>query len=436
MSSSINFETWKVKKRAPIGVVLKMSQELEPVLTRENGDQRKTAQQPIYSNISSRPQRIDEDLPLPPPPPMAYTTQSSEDAFPDPPSAHDDYLPAPPENLLKGQNSSSKWGHYANVGTKVNANTRPSYAPAPTFNRTAVGFRPESAVSSDTTYDNSSIYEPVNPRPASQMSNRSNYSTASGMSSIYSASGYYPKGNKLQSTNLEREQPVNNAKEDEVDQLTDLLVKSMENSNDPDFFGICFKCKGKVLGEGSGCTAMSQIYHIKCFTCNMCDKELRGLPFFVVEGKPHCERDYLETLEKCCVCAKPITDRILRATGKPYHPDCFKCIVCGKCLDGIPFTVDNVNRVHCIEDFHKKFAPRCCVCALPILPEAGQQETVRVVAMDKSYHVNCYKCEDCGLILTSEGEGRGCYPLDGHILCKGCNATRVQKLTAPTLPGY
>jgi len=30
------------------------------------------------------------------------------------------------------------------------------------------------------------------------------------------------------------------AKEAEVDHLTDLLVKSMENSNDPDFFGKTF----------------------------------------------------------------------------------------------------------------------------------------------------------------------------------------------------
>lgn len=88
------------------------------------------------------------------------------------------------------------------------------------------------------------------------------------------------------------------------------------------------------------------------------------------------------------------------------------------------------------------------------MPEPGQDETVRVVALDRSFHILCYKCEvgfcflffvlfrkilncfcfltfqDCGLVLSSEAEGRGCYPLDDHVLCKSCNAKRVQALTS------
>ncbi|XP_037283306.2 lipoma-preferred partner zyxin isoform X1 [Rhipicephalus microplus] len=285
-------------------------------------------------------------------------------------------------------------------------------------------FRPQSSAS---TYDSGSIYEPIVPRPPSQMSG---YSSTG--SSLYSS--YYPgrMGTGHKSSNHRGGQ------EAEVDHLTDLLVQSMESSGDPDFFeddeppviGMCYKCGEKVLGEGSGCTAMDQVYHIKCFTCHVCMKELRGKPFFAMEGKPYCEDDYLNTLEKCCVCEKPILDRILRATGKPYHPACFRCVVCGQCLDGIPFTVDATSRVHCIDDFHKKFAPRCCVCSQPIMPEPGKEETVRVVALDRSFHINCYRCEDCGLLLSSEAEGRGCYPLDDHILCRSCNARRVQALTS------
>lgn len=42
---------------------------------------------------------------------------------------------------------------------------------------------------------------------------------------------------------------------------------------------------------------------------------------------------------------------------------------------------------------NRKFAPRCSVCGEPIMPEPGQEETVRIVALDRSFHVNCYICE-------------------------------------------
>ncbi|WAR14768.1 LPP-like protein [Mya arenaria] len=192
---------------------------------------------------------------------------------------------------------------------------------------------------------------------------------------------------------------------------------------------ICAKCGKKVVGESNGCTAMDQVFHIGCFICISCGTLLRGRSFYSMETKPHCEPCYLNTLEKCSICSKPVTDRLLRATGKPYHPACFTCVVCGISLDGIPFTVDATNQIHCIEDFHRKFAPRCCVCHKPIMPEQGQESTVRVVAMDKSFHIDCYRCEDCGDLLSSEAEGRGCYPLDDHILCKPCNAKRINALT-------
>lgn len=219
-------------------------------------------------------------------------------------------------------------------------------------------------------------------------------------------------------------------KEAEVDALTDLLMKNMTSAaEDKDYWGMCGRCGNTVSGSMNACSALDNVYHIGCFTCVGCNAPLQGKSFFAMETKPYCEVCYVNTLERCSVCSKPITDRLLRATGKPYHPDCFTCVVCGKSLDGIPFTVDATNQIHCIEDFHKKFAPRCCVCQRPIMPDAGQDETVRIVAMDKSFHVDCYRCEDCNCQLSSEAEGRGCYPLDDHILCKNCNAKRIQALT-------
>ncbi|KAM4693909.1 lipoma-preferred partner isoform 2-T7 [Discoglossus pictus] len=217
--------------------------------------------------------------------------------------------------------------------------------------------------------------------------------------------------------------------EDELERLTKKMLYDMENPPSEEYFGRCSRCGENVVGEGTGCTAMDQVFHVECFTCMTCNSKLRGQPFYAVEKKAFCEPCYIRTLEQCNVCAKPIMERILRATGKAYHPHCFTCVVCYRSLDGIPFTVDASGHIHCIEDFHKKFAPRCSVCKEPIMPAPGQEETVRIVALDRDFHVQCYRCEDCGSLL-SEGDNQGCYPLDGHILCKACNSSRIQALTA------
>lgn len=218
--------------------------------------------------------------------------------------------------------------------------------------------------------------------------------------------------------------------EEELDRLTKKLVYDMNHPPAEDYFGRCARCGDNVVGDGSGCIAMEQVFHVECFTCITCHARLRGQPFYALDKKSYCESCYISTLERCSKCSKPILDRILRAMGKAYHPRCFSCVVCNCCLDGVPFTVDATSQIHCIEDFHRKYAPRCSVCGEPIMPEPGQEETVRIVALDRSFHVNCYVCEECGLLLSSEGEGRGCYPLDGHILCKSCSARRIQDLSA------
>ncbi|XP_071373712.1 lipoma-preferred partner [Centroberyx affinis] len=217
--------------------------------------------------------------------------------------------------------------------------------------------------------------------------------------------------------------------EDELERLTKKMLFDMDNPPSEEYFGRCASCGENVVGEGTGCTAMDQVFHVDCFVCMTCSTKLRGKPFYAVEKKAYCEPCYINTLETCTICSKPIMERILRATGKAYHPHCFTCVVCQRSLDGIPFTVDAANHIHCIEDFHKKFAPRCCVCSEPIMPAPGQEETVRIVALDRDFHVQCYRCEDCGSLL-SEGDNQGCYPLDGHVLCKNCNTSRIQALTA------
>ncbi|ROT79629.1 Wilms tumor protein 1-interacting protein-like protein, partial [Penaeus vannamei] len=61
----------------------------------------------------------------------------------------------------------------------------------------------------------------------------------------------------------------------------------------------------------------------------------------------------------------------------------------------------------------------------------GTGETVRVVSMDKDFHVDCYVCESCGMQLTDEPDQR-CYPLDGHLLCRNCHLHRLHAMGRTT----
>lgn len=96
-------------------------------------------------------------------------------------------------------------------------------------------------------YDSSGtpIYEPIQSRPPSQMSNRSNYSSST-------SSMYYPylSTKPSNSSNLRTQMPSHSqpatratSREAEVDHLTDLLVQSMDASANPEFFGQSFLFK-------------------------------------------------------------------------------------------------------------------------------------------------------------------------------------------------
>ena len=60
-----------------------------------------------------------------------------------------------------------------------------------------------------------------------------------------------------------------------------------------DIFGPCSKCLELIVGEGTGCMARNQLFHIKCFTCHKCDCQLQGQPFYPLDGKVRVNFVYL-----------------------------------------------------------------------------------------------------------------------------------------------
>ena len=66
---------------------------------------------------------------------------------------------------------------------------------------------------------------------------------------------------------------------------------------------------------------------------------------------------------------------------------------CDKKLVHESFISDDKFNIYCEEDYNRKKAAKCSYCKKPIAPKAGEKTVLRLRALGKDFHPDCFKCE-------------------------------------------
>ncbi|KAK6493536.1 actin-binding LIM protein 2-like isoform X1 [Huso huso] len=184
-------------------------------------------------------------------------------------------------------------------------------------------------------------------------------------------------------------------------------------------------CKGEVL------RVQNKHFHIKCFVCKVCGCDLAQGGFFVRQGEYICTLDYQRLYgTRCFSCDEFIEGEVVSALGKTYHPRCFVCAVCRQPFppgDRVTFNGKDCICQKCSQPMpaHSpatiQAVRNCSGCGKEFTNEQS------LVALDKHWHLGCFKCKICNKVLNAEYISKGGIPYceaDYHamfgIQCEHC----------------
>lgn len=131
-------------------------------------------------------------------------------------------------------------------------------------------------------------------------------------------------------------EPVSSFPDSEKEQqITDLLQELTSSLAEDGILvksrGTCKACDQEIMGEIVH--ALGNCYHPEHFFCAVCQCEIGAGTFIARNDKPYCESCYQSYFSPSCPkCEKPVLNFCTEAMGKKWHPECFVCENCEKCL--------------------------------------------------------------------------------------------------------
>ncbi|CAG0879887.1 unnamed protein product, partial [Cyprideis torosa] len=189
--------------------------------------------------------------------------------------------------------------------------------------------------------------------------------------------------------------------------------------------------------------ARDKVFHVACFTCSVCHRQLAtGDQLYVLGDRFVCREDYQSG--KAFLAAKgPEDDDQGQATGGPeecvqqhaeahethtgdtgqgngslheghsvldrsWHVQCLRCCECQGLLSEKCFTRE--GSMYCRDDFFRLFGTKCNGCGLGVAPEGLVRR-----ARGKVFHLTCFVCSVCQRMMDT---GDHMYILGDRFICK------------------
>uniref|UniRef100_A0A8B9RZJ4 LIM zinc-binding domain-containing protein n=1 Tax=Accipiter nisus TaxID=211598 RepID=A0A8B9RZJ4_9AVES len=99
---------------------------------------------------------------------------------------------------------------------------------------------------------------------------------------------------------------------------------------------LCVGCGNQIHDQYILRVSPDLEWHAACLKCAECNQYLdETCTCFVRDGKTYCKRDYIRLYGiKCAKCSIGFSknDFVMRARAKVYHIECFRCVACSRQL--------------------------------------------------------------------------------------------------------